>query len=477
MATSGTGTLAEKLAAFVVGFDLRSSPDRDALVEKAKLHVLDGIGVALAAPTMEDGYAGKLLQAVNAWGSSSECTMIGFRERAAPPLAAFMNGSLIHGCELDDAYYERMVHPESFAVPVALATAEHRGLGGYEVMEGFLIAAEVAVRLARGCNESVTPGDSGSLNSSGFHTTSIFGTIGAAAAAAKLLGLAADQVATAMSLAVSFTSGTTQGWSDGGGRNKPIQPGWAAMSGLMAAQMARAGYECSHSTLDGRRGLFAAHAWKNGWGVDPVLEDIGRTWKCQDVAFKLYPAGAMVHSVIECTRQLVFEHDIQPEEVESVDVILPSQYAHQLEPQRIKARYRPTTGYGATGSWPCNVARMILSREVGLQHLTLKAVREPAMLALADKVICKAGTDVSVAAEERPTRVVIKTGRGVFERSRKKSVGNSDEVKREEIVEKFHRNARLGISTAKADAIRKSVLGLDQADDLGSMTKLLGPQP
>ena len=121
-------TLAETLADFVVGFDLRSSPSRDVLVEKAKLHVLDAIGVALAARTMEDGYATKLLRAVRDWGSAADCTIIGFEQRAAPPLAAFMNGSLIHGAELDDASDERMVHPESFAVSVALAATDARGI-------------------------------------------------------------------------------------------------------------------------------------------------------------------------------------------------------------------------------------------------------------------------------------------------------------------------------------------------------------
>ena len=463
MSTSARRPLAEVLGEFVVGFDLRSS-SKEPLVEKAKLHILDGIGVALAASTMEDGFASKLLRSVMTWKSAPECTVIGFRERAAPPLAAFVNGSLIHGCEFDDRYLERVVHTESFGVPVALALAEQRGLDGWALMEGWLIAAEVAIRLARGCNEASGSSESGSLNDSGFHTTSIFGTIGAAAAAAKLLGLDAERVATAMSLAVSFASGTSQAWGEASGRNKPIQPGWAAMSGLMAAQMSEAGYECAHSTLDGPRGLFAAHAWKNGWSAEPVLEELGTTWKCLDIAFKIFPSAGMIHNSIECTRQLVFEHDIRPEEVEAVDVTVASQYASQFEHGKQESRRRPASGYAAHGSWACNVARMILSREIGLQHLTLAAVQDPTMLALADKVTVRAGSEGGYPADERPTTVKIRTGRGTFERTLRKSAGNPEDVGRGEVVSKFQSNARLVLPDRTAGDVVDLVLSLETAD-------------
>ena len=473
MATRATGSLAETLGEYVAGFDLRSSPMRDALMEKAKMHILDGIGVGLAASIMEDGYAPKLMEMVRGFGSSSDCTIIGFQDRAAPPIAAFMNGSLIHGCEFDDAYYERIVHTEPFAVPTALAVAERQALDGWSVMEGWLIAAEVAIRLARGCNDSATAGDSGSLNSSGFHTTSIFGTIGSAASAAKLLGLDASQIATAMSLAVSFASGTTEGWNDESGRNKSIQPGWAAMSGIMAAQMAQAGYECSHSTLDGRNGLYA-HSWKNGWSTEPVVEDLGDTWKCLDIAFKVYPAGARQQAVVDCARELVFEHDIKVDEVLGVEITVPSQYGYWLsDPSNVAGMYRPESGYAMHGSFVCNVARMIMSREIGLQHLTLAQVTEPAFLELVDKVTCKAGTRSDYPTTERPSTVAIETKRGKFERTRQRSTGYPDEFRRDLIVDKFHRNAKLVLNDRQAAALGDVILSLDKSGGACDIASLM----
>lgn len=467
MATAASRTLAESLADFAVSFDLRTSTARDALLEKAKLHILDGIGVAYASTTAEDGYAQKLLQVVRAFESTPTCTIIGFPDRAAPPLAAFLNGCLIHGCEYDDRYLDRVVHTESFGVPTAMGIAEQQALDGWALAEGWIVAAEVAIRLARGCNKDA-------LNSAGFHTTSIFGTIGASAAAGRLLGLDADRVADAMSLAVSFASGTCQGWGEGSGRNKPIQPGWAAMSGLTAAQMAEAGYECSHSTLDGPAGLFASHAWKHGWSADEVLADLGSSWKCLDIAFKIYTAAGMVHNAIECTRDLVLEHDIRPQEVESVDVTVPAQYANQFAYGRYEASFRPTSGYAMHGSWPCNVARMIVSRAVGPEHLTIDMLGDPAFQALTDKITCELGTETDYPPEERPTTVLIRTRRGTFELTRRKSAGNPEEVDRARIVDKFLRNARLVLPANKADAIARAVLDLEHFGDAREVTRLLG---
>ncbi len=135
-------SLAETLASFVVELDLKASASRDALVDKAKMHILDGIGVALAATTAEDHYADGPLQTVGEFESDPTCTIIGSEQRAAAPLAALVNGSLIHGVEFDDAFMERMLHSESFAVPTALAIAEERGLDGWAVLEGSLVTTE-----------------------------------------------------------------------------------------------------------------------------------------------------------------------------------------------------------------------------------------------------------------------------------------------------------------------------------------------
>ncbi len=465
MSATTTGTLAETLAGFAAEFDLKTSPSRDDLLEKAKRHILDGIGVALISTTMEDRYAQKLFNVAAGFKSAPACTIIGFPDKAAPPLAALMNGSLIHGCEFDDRYLEHVVHTESFGVPTALAIAEDRGLDGWALAEGWILAAEIAIRLARGANVN--------FNSAGFHTTPTCGTIGAAAAAGRLLRLGSSSIADAVSLSVSFTSGTTQGWGERSGRNKSIQPGWAAMSGIMAALMAEAGYTCSHTTLDGPSGFFASHAWEDGWRGERVVEGLGSRWHCLDIAFKIYTAAGMCHNAIECTRDLVLQHDIKPEEVQAVEVEIASQYADNLQRGRYESSFRPASGYAMHGSWPCNVARMIMSRAVGPEHMSEAMIRDPEFLALADRVSARVGEEKDYPPAERPTRVVIRTTRGTFEIIRRKSAGNTEEVDRARVVEKFRRNALHVLPEKSVDEVVELVVNLEQLGDVRRLISLL----
>jgi 2-methylcitrate dehydratase PrpD len=451
--------LAEELGAFVSNFQLAEAPDRDELLESARLHVLDSVGVALAATTLENGVAPAVRAVAQAYGVSDESTLIGLSARAAPPVAAFANGSLIHGCEFDAMNGERIIHPNAGAVGATLAVAEPRHASGLALAEAWVVSAETTLRLAAALE------DEESLFSDGFHTTAIFGAFGAAAGACKLLGLDGERTAAALALCVSFAAGTSAGWDAGAGANKPLQPGWGAHAGVHAALMAAAGQRCAVDTIDGPRGLYSAHAWRRGWNRDRVLDGLGTEWKAHRTSFKVYPAGGMIQAADDCTLELVVEHDIQPDEVQAIEVIVPAQFGRVLE-QVLPDSYRPQSGYATFVSWPCNVARAVLSRGVELSHLTRAAVAEPDLLALAERVSCRAGSD-------HATTVTIRSDRGTYERRRETHSGHRPEMTRERVRQKFVRNARLVLDEDEVTTLAERILALEQLDQVRRITKLL----
>src|SRR5262245_60893234 len=221
--------LAEVLGRFVSDFRLEREPQREALVERVGWHVLDAAGLALAAWTAGDRFGELLLEGWSRAEPHGDCVVIGARSRLGAPAAAFVNAALVQGTAFDDVDLLTVMHCEALATATTLAVAEPRRLTGAALVEAWIVGAEVALRMASGAR-----GDGG-LFSAGFHNTSIFGTFGAAAAAAKLLGLDAVQTANALALCVSFTSGTSVGWLEGSGRNLPIQAGWASHGGILAA--------------------------------------------------------------------------------------------------------------------------------------------------------------------------------------------------------------------------------------------------
>jgi 2-methylcitrate dehydratase PrpD len=461
--------LAADLGEFIAGVDFDALPGRDDLVERIRWHVLDAIGLAYSSWTADDGFADRLLtSALRDLGHGSSL-IIGAHARGSTAAAAFLNGSLAHGSDFDDIDLLTVMHCEAFATAATLAVAEREGLSGRRLVEAWAIGVEVALRMAAGAS-----GDGG-LFSAGFHNTAVFGTFGAAAASARLLGLDAGEAAMALALAVSFASGTSVGWLAASGRNKPPQAGWAAHSGIVAAGMAANGYTCSLRTLDGPRGLYEAYAWRDGWSPEAVLSGLGDDWRMSRLAIKLYPCGAMIQATAQAVEELVARHRVSADEVVRGELKVPAQFGPVIDDMG-PSLYRPPSGFASIGSFPLVAARIVLDGHYGLEHLTDDAVRDPALLDVADRlaVVPDAG-NLELPLDERPATVTLETRRGTFGHSVSIEDGHWSRLTRERVVEKFRANAGLALAEDDVLAIERAVLNLDQLADLGELSAILRP--
>src|SRR4029079_8033192 len=86
----------------------------------------------------------------------------------------------------------------------------------------------------------------------GWHSTSTAGVFGAAVAVGKLLPLDERQMAWALGLAGSQSSGLRENLNTMG---KFMHPGNAARGGMMAAFLAKKGFTASDRILEARRGV------------------------------------------------------------------------------------------------------------------------------------------------------------------------------------------------------------------------------
>src|SRR5262249_14673995 len=151
----------------------------------------------------------------------------------------------------------------------------------------------------------------------GFHATGTLGTMGAAAAASRLLGLDAGQTRAALSLAASQASGLKENF---GTMTKPFHAGHAARSGVLAALLARDGFTASEQAIEGPQGYFAVLG--AGKREARQLESLGAPWKIltSGVAVKPYPSCACTHSIIDGALELRRTHQIIPEQIAEVTV-------------------------------------------------------------------------------------------------------------------------------------------------------------
>lgn len=193
----------EKVGAFVRGLVLDDVPS--AVREKAKLILLDTLGIALASSTMDFGHM--VLDVARVLGGARESRLIGTQQKVAAANAVLANGTLAHGLDYDDTLEEAIVHTGCCGAVTALAVGEATGASGKQMLEAAVAGIEVMCKVGL-----VAPGK---FHVRGFHPTALCATFGAAAAAGKLYGLEASQWADTFGICGSQSSGIIEYLANG----------------------------------------------------------------------------------------------------------------------------------------------------------------------------------------------------------------------------------------------------------------------
>src|SRR5207247_2763214 len=270
-----------RLAEFAVKTSLRQCPD--AVLAQTRRAVLDTIGVMLAGAA--EPVAPSVRAVARIEGGVGLCTVLGTSMRTSPGWAALANGAAGHAHEFDDTNFALMGHPSVPLFAAALAAAEAETADGAALALAYVIGFEVDAALGI----ALTPAH----YTRGWHATTSIGTLGCAAAAARMLGLDASQTRHALGIAASLASGLKENF---GSMTKPYHAGHAARNGVLAAQLARGGMAASVSAVDGREGYAAAFSGT----VLPadVFDRLGQRWEIvtSGIAVKPYPSCALTHS-------------------------------------------------------------------------------------------------------------------------------------------------------------------------------------
>ena len=234
--------------------------------------------------------------------------------------AAFANSKLMHATNQTDSY-RMLIHPGPCIIPAALATAELSGASGQEFITALAAGYEVESRIAG----DFIP----TTQARGFRCSPVYGALGAAITTGKLLGLNEDQLVTALALACTFAAGTTEG-PRVSGREMMYHEPQATRSGITAALLARENLKGSESCLEGDAGFYNAFTGNNRGeltytfgGPNPTdlaqtVAELGSRWELLHVTPKIYPTAGYNCPVIELTTRAKSNHNIPPEDVESI---------------------------------------------------------------------------------------------------------------------------------------------------------------
>lgn len=362
------GTASQELADFIVSLRFEDLPG--AVTSAAKRHLTDACGVALAAAARGAGSAA--IEMTHSWGGAREAGIIGTDIGAPAPFAALANGILIHSLNFDDTHIESMLHPSACIVPAALAVAEEVGASGAQTLVGIVAGCETAARVA-----ACAPGR---FHARGLDTTGVCGTFGAAAAAARIWGLSAEETANALGIAGSPSSGVLASLWDGTDAAR-MHGGWAAHAGVIAADLARRGSTGPQTIFEGPGGFFDAFLA----GEEPhrarLVRGLGTEWETLRIAIKPHAACHFLHAYIDAAAQIgVRWADIE----EVICGVAPAMIATIAEPRA--HRLHPASFNAAQYSLPFAVAAAIVGGREGTDLFDDDARGDRRVLTLAERV-------------------------------------------------------------------------------------------
>lgn len=277
-------TYSERIGEFIEGLKYEGVPED--VVEKTKLHILDTLGVAIAASRLSSALI--MVDLCKNWGGSPESTIIGSSDRVPAPNAALANGLMAHAIDFDDTHLAEPTHPSCVVIPAVLAAAEAREESGKAVIVSTVAGYEIGNRIAMAGGRLKE--DSGNLTGIGFHATSVVGTAAAAVGASKVLGLSDDQIATAIGISCSQSSGLRQTLVEGT-NSKQFHAGWAAHSGIMSALLAEKGFTAPRQIFEGGKGFYKSFIGEGRYQLDKLISGLSSVWETRKICLKLYPTG------------------------------------------------------------------------------------------------------------------------------------------------------------------------------------------
>ena len=419
------------------------------VASSARLHLLDAIGVGLAAAGT--GVGAPYLKAAAALGGVGLANVLGSRQTRDAATAALLNGGLIHGLEFDDTHTASIVHGSAVLAPAALAMAQEMEANGEDLLRAYLLGWEVLVRLGLAAP--------GAFQARGFQVTSVGGSLVAALLAAELLQLDEDRTVAALGIALSQASGVFEFLSNGASV-KSMHPGWAAHAGLVAARLAAAGLNGPETALEGRMGLFNQFTNAGAAALDRFaasLATLGRHWHITEAAYKFLPCCHYLHPYVEALDQLgcVVAADIRSVHC----LVAPGAAPIICEPWSRKQA--PDSGHEARWSLPIVVAARLIDGAIG--HATFAASPAQPVRELAARVSWSP-LEPSAFPNRFEAEMVVKFDDGRAQRCRIDDVfgGASRPASADQVRAKFRANAALCLDAAAVAGLEEAIDALDR---------------
>ena len=355
------------------------------LLELTKQCVLDTLGVSIGASGIADE-ANIVHDYVRDLGGKPESTIWGFGGKAPAAWAAFVNGSLGHMLDYDDV--SDGGHVSIATIPPGFAIAEKLGaerkVSGKDFLTAIVAGTDIHTRLSLAIDIPDW------TMAEGWFATQLFGFISGSATAGRLLGLDEEKMENALGIGYNQMSGSRQMAVGAATHMRAMQAGYSGQAATAGAEMARRGIIGDKAFLEGRYGMFHNYVRTGTPDWDAVVGELGTRFPLlQTHGFKVWPACAYTRPTNAATLILRNTHKLKPEDVESITIV-GGTGGTQLLCEPLDKKRRPQVSIDGKFSIPFTTGVMMARGNVTLRDYTEAGLRDPAALAMADKVSYRA---------------------------------------------------------------------------------------
>jgi len=427
-----TDAMATRFTDFVTGLTYEAVPDEVKAIMRTSF--VDTAGVAAIGSTTRMSEIARTC-ADRLWRGSPEtgtARMLFDGRRVSPAGAAFAGAFTIDAIDAHDGFSPAKGHAGSAVFPAVLAIADAlastgQDLTGEELMVVLAIGYEVSYRAGLTLHGTVDD----------YHTSGAWTAVGIAAAAARMLGLDADEVLHATGIAEYH-----------GPRSQMMRcidhptmlrdgVGWGAPTGVTAAYMAQMGFTGAPAiTLQSNQ-------------AEPWWRDLGERWEVMKTHYKPYPVCRWAHPAIDAASQLMAEHGLVSADIERVRI----QTFHNAT--RL-AGHEPKTLDEMTYAIAFPVAAMIVRGKIGAAELEPAIFGDDEVLRIARATeLVETEHYTRISTEKRWADVTLHLKRGDQVQSPPMTPrGDADNpMSADELAEKFRRFAEPVAGRARTGAL------------------------
>jgi 2-methylcitrate dehydratase PrpD len=453
----------EKISRFIVHTRYEDLPG-DA-IERAKRTALDCVGAALA------GVAEPVSQTITAYvtklGGPPQASVFGGGVKTSVQDAALANGSIAHALDYDDCGV-KIGHPSVLVLPAVLSLGEHVRASGQDILAAYILGLEIECKLALHADFKLMQAR---LN----HQT-WYGSIGAAAACAKLLRLDVEKTRMALGIAANFACGLS---TNHGSMAGAMAAGNACRNGVVAALMADAGVTANSNIIEAKNGFYDTLVGPGHYEAERMADGLGKPFYIESpgIGLKKYPSCYHTHRALDGIFQLIRDHRLNDKDIAEVDV------GTSERAMRVLAFTEPATPYQAKFSMPYCVAAAVVDRKVTLDTFTprkfedrdIVETRKKVHLSFPDVPIWPGLADVGPDTEFVGNPVTIKTTDG-RSYSARVDIPRGDPalpLSDDELLEKYRDCARSRLPSEAIERTIELALGLERVAEIKTLTAAL----